>query len=279
MEESSKFKRICVFCGSNSGNKQVFSDAALELGNELVCLSVCCLIVFKSLFYCYISFKYVILAWMIMNSYWRFHIHKELLFLMFGALDNVTAYGVVLVLIASNTLILVILVLNLELLIGYVISWTGFCSVGKWPLATILGLRLKIMSVDFLLTVYYFMHIHQKGMESVFNAINRSIMRFRLLCLIFTLKRWCSSYLSTLLVCISGEKEDRFGVWWRECWVDGFSFPDGVWWRLPCSWVLLTKHLLLWFIVFVSLSDNLLITSYFYSLHAGSFQELSCLER
>ncbi|XP_004291058.1 PREDICTED: cytokinin riboside 5'-monophosphate phosphoribohydrolase LOG8 [Fragaria vesca subsp. vesca] len=36
MEESSKFKRICVFCGSNSGNKQVFSDAALELGNELV---------------------------------------------------------------------------------------------------------------------------------------------------------------------------------------------------------------------------------------------------
>ncbi|XP_062020360.1 cytokinin riboside 5'-monophosphate phosphoribohydrolase LOG8 [Rosa rugosa] len=36
MEESSKFKRICVFCGSNSGHRQVFSDAALELGNELV---------------------------------------------------------------------------------------------------------------------------------------------------------------------------------------------------------------------------------------------------
>ncbi|XP_050367137.1 cytokinin riboside 5'-monophosphate phosphoribohydrolase LOG8 [Argentina anserina] len=36
MEESSKFKKICVFCGSNSGHKQVFSDAALELGNELV---------------------------------------------------------------------------------------------------------------------------------------------------------------------------------------------------------------------------------------------------
>ncbi|KAF8393598.1 hypothetical protein HHK36_021842 [Tetracentron sinense] len=32
----SKFKRICVFCGSNSGNRTVFSDAALELGNELV---------------------------------------------------------------------------------------------------------------------------------------------------------------------------------------------------------------------------------------------------
>ncbi|KAK8348741.1 hypothetical protein V6Z12_A06G099900 [Gossypium hirsutum] len=32
----SKFKRLCVFCGSNSGHRQVFSDAALELGNELV---------------------------------------------------------------------------------------------------------------------------------------------------------------------------------------------------------------------------------------------------
>lgn len=40
MEEKSntrsKFKRVCVFCGSNSGNRKVFSDAALELGNELV---------------------------------------------------------------------------------------------------------------------------------------------------------------------------------------------------------------------------------------------------
>jgi len=37
MEEnrSSKFKRVCVFCGSNPGHRQVFSDAALELGNEL----------------------------------------------------------------------------------------------------------------------------------------------------------------------------------------------------------------------------------------------------
>ncbi|KAM1147192.1 hypothetical protein EV1_038510 [Malus domestica] len=37
MEESkrSKFRRICVFCGSNSGLRKVFRDAALELGNEL----------------------------------------------------------------------------------------------------------------------------------------------------------------------------------------------------------------------------------------------------
>ncbi|XP_077213271.1 cytokinin riboside 5'-monophosphate phosphoribohydrolase LOG8-like [Tasmannia lanceolata] len=32
----SKFKRVCVFCGSNSGNKTAFSDSALNLGRELV---------------------------------------------------------------------------------------------------------------------------------------------------------------------------------------------------------------------------------------------------
>ncbi|KAL5708540.1 Cytokinin riboside 5'-monophosphate phosphoribohydrolase log8 [Ranunculus cassubicifolius] len=31
-----KFNKICVFCGSNSGNKQVYSDAAFDLGRELV---------------------------------------------------------------------------------------------------------------------------------------------------------------------------------------------------------------------------------------------------
>lgn len=31
-----QFKRICVFCGSNPGHRKVFSDAAVELGNELV---------------------------------------------------------------------------------------------------------------------------------------------------------------------------------------------------------------------------------------------------
>nr|XP_027080138.1 cytokinin riboside 5'-monophosphate phosphoribohydrolase LOG8-like isoform X2 [Coffea arabica] len=39
MEESnnrSQFKRICVYCGSNPGHRKVFSDAAVELGNELV---------------------------------------------------------------------------------------------------------------------------------------------------------------------------------------------------------------------------------------------------
>ncbi|XP_010257620.1 PREDICTED: cytokinin riboside 5'-monophosphate phosphoribohydrolase LOG8-like [Nelumbo nucifera] len=31
-----KFKTICVYCGSKPGNRQIFSDAALELGRELV---------------------------------------------------------------------------------------------------------------------------------------------------------------------------------------------------------------------------------------------------
>jgi hypothetical protein len=33
---SSIFKKICVFCGSNPGHRKVFSDAAIDLGNELV---------------------------------------------------------------------------------------------------------------------------------------------------------------------------------------------------------------------------------------------------
>ncbi|XP_047327483.1 cytokinin riboside 5'-monophosphate phosphoribohydrolase LOG8-like [Impatiens glandulifera] len=31
-----KFKRICVFCGSNPGYRSIYSEAAVELGNELV---------------------------------------------------------------------------------------------------------------------------------------------------------------------------------------------------------------------------------------------------
>ncbi|XP_021816693.1 probable cytokinin riboside 5'-monophosphate phosphoribohydrolase LOGL1 [Prunus avium] len=31
-----KFKRVCVFCGSNSGHRKIFSDAALQLGTQLV---------------------------------------------------------------------------------------------------------------------------------------------------------------------------------------------------------------------------------------------------
>lgn len=37
MEETkSKFKRICVYCGSSSGNKPTYQEAAVELGKEMV---------------------------------------------------------------------------------------------------------------------------------------------------------------------------------------------------------------------------------------------------
>ncbi|XP_048424829.1 cytokinin riboside 5'-monophosphate phosphoribohydrolase LOG8-like isoform X1 [Pyrus x bretschneideri] len=36
MQLMGKFKRMCVFCGSNSGHRKIFSDAALQLGKELV---------------------------------------------------------------------------------------------------------------------------------------------------------------------------------------------------------------------------------------------------
>jgi hypothetical protein len=41
MEETkSRFKRICVFCGSSSGKKASYQEAAVELGKELVTLKV-----------------------------------------------------------------------------------------------------------------------------------------------------------------------------------------------------------------------------------------------
>ncbi|RZB74822.1 Cytokinin riboside 5'-monophosphate phosphoribohydrolase LOG1 [Glycine soja] len=36
MKQQSRFKRICVFCGSSPGNKSSYKDAAIELGKELV---------------------------------------------------------------------------------------------------------------------------------------------------------------------------------------------------------------------------------------------------
>ncbi|XP_008790812.1 probable cytokinin riboside 5'-monophosphate phosphoribohydrolase LOG4 isoform X1 [Phoenix dactylifera] len=35
-ENKRKFRRICVFCGSRSGNRTSFSDATLDLGKQLV---------------------------------------------------------------------------------------------------------------------------------------------------------------------------------------------------------------------------------------------------
>ncbi|KAK1435009.1 hypothetical protein QVD17_00764 [Tagetes erecta] len=36
VERRSRFKRICVFCGSSSGRKTSYQEAAIELGKELV---------------------------------------------------------------------------------------------------------------------------------------------------------------------------------------------------------------------------------------------------
>ncbi|KAJ6938251.1 cytokinin riboside 5'-monophosphate phosphoribohydrolase LOG5-like [Populus alba x Populus x berolinensis] len=38
--KSSKFKRVCVFCGSSTGKRDCYRDAALELGQELVSRSL-----------------------------------------------------------------------------------------------------------------------------------------------------------------------------------------------------------------------------------------------
>ncbi|EFH47279.1 predicted protein [Arabidopsis lyrata subsp. lyrata] len=35
-KQSSRFKRICVFCGSSNGNKASYQDAAIDLAKELV---------------------------------------------------------------------------------------------------------------------------------------------------------------------------------------------------------------------------------------------------
>jgi hypothetical protein len=32
----SRFRRVCVFCGSSSGKRRSYRDAAVELGKELV---------------------------------------------------------------------------------------------------------------------------------------------------------------------------------------------------------------------------------------------------
>lgn len=46
-ETTSRFKRICVFCGSSSGKKPTYQEAAVQLGRELVIHVIC---FFSSLF-------------------------------------------------------------------------------------------------------------------------------------------------------------------------------------------------------------------------------------
>lgn len=57
-----KFKRVCVFCGSNSGNRKIFSDAALDLATQLVCK-------LSSLSYIYIYFFPLLATHKLTNAY------------------------------------------------------------------------------------------------------------------------------------------------------------------------------------------------------------------
>jgi hypothetical protein len=45
---SSKFKRVCVFCGSSHGKKSSYQDAAIQLGNELVLINTFSSLLFSS---------------------------------------------------------------------------------------------------------------------------------------------------------------------------------------------------------------------------------------
>lgn len=36
VDQPSRFRRVCVFCGSSSGKRNCYQDAAVELGKELV---------------------------------------------------------------------------------------------------------------------------------------------------------------------------------------------------------------------------------------------------
>lgn len=58
--QHSKFKRICVFCGSSPGKKTSYQDAAIQLGQELVCIILLLLLyynVFSSYIFHILEFK------------------------------------------------------------------------------------------------------------------------------------------------------------------------------------------------------------------------------
>lgn len=46
---------------------------------------------------------------------------------------------------------------------------------------------------------------------------------------LFALTECFASFVLCLLrVWITGEEEDRLGVWWRKCWADGFDLSESV---------------------------------------------------
>lgn len=57
---------------------------------------------------------------------------------------------------------------------------------------------------------------------------------------------------------VAGEEEDKFSLWRGKCWINGFDFPDGIRWRLPCSWVNEGKFALK-FVTFIDVKLSFLV--------------------
>ena len=166
------FKRICVFCGSNPGHRQVFSDAALDLGNELVgffflqfnllliqndgFLLILILVLWIFDFWCmFMNFGVVLwIGYLVMGlfGYWFFLVPKIIFFLSdFGLLDG-----------------FVLLILT-----GFSVGWVEF-----WPfqwcfnllsdtefwssLSSFLLVIMVIASVVCLATPFYALELEQK---------------------------------------------------------------------------------------------------------------------
>ena len=53
----SKFKTVCVFCGSSPGKKSSYQDAAIELGNELVYFNIQALNCISMFLFCFCSIQ------------------------------------------------------------------------------------------------------------------------------------------------------------------------------------------------------------------------------
>ena len=70
-EAKSRFKRVCVFCGSSPEYKYCYRKAAVDLGNELVPL-----LFFSLLLIIFYSFKKFSIAWM--NLFFKFWVFSHL---------------------------------------------------------------------------------------------------------------------------------------------------------------------------------------------------------
>jgi hypothetical protein len=57
VEEGPRFRRVCVFCGSSSGKRSSYRDAAVELGKELVSR--------VHAYYCYWILLHELICWFV----------------------------------------------------------------------------------------------------------------------------------------------------------------------------------------------------------------------